>query len=224
MKVRAILVDDAVLIREGIARILDDRGVEVAEQLGDAENLVEVVGRLQPDVVITDIRMPPTNTDEGLRAAVELKQSHPEIGVLVLSQYLQTRSAIGLLSMTVGGIGYLLKERVTDPGAFVQAVTRVAAGESVVDPDVTAALLRRKREPGPLELLSDRETEVLDAMAQGRSNSSISEALGMNIKTVESHVRSVFTKLGLHDSPDDNRRVRAVVAYIRDQGTGGDQR
>lgn len=216
MTVRVVLVDDAVLIREGIARILEDRGVEVVAQLDDAERLTQVVADVAPDVVITDIRMPPTNTDEGLRAAVEVKQTHPEVGVLVLSQYLQTRSALGLLQTTVGGVGYLLKERVTDAGEFVQSVLRIAAGESVVDPEVTAALLRLRRDPGPLELLTDRETEVLDAMAQGRSNHSIADALSMNVKTVETHVRSVFAKLGLHESPDENRRVRAVIAYIQE--------
>ncbi len=212
---RVILADDAVLIREGVARLLTDHGFDVVAQLGSADGLVEAVDSLQPDVIVVDVRMPPTHTVEGLRAALEIRSLHPDVGVLILSQHLESRYALDLVQ-TGGGVGYLLKERVGDVDGFAHAVRTVASGGTALDPEVVQRLLGRARRRNPLEQLSQREREVLSLMAEGRSNQAIAGRLFLNAKTVESHVHSVFTKLGLLPAPDDHRRVLAVLAHLQD--------
>jgi len=212
-----ILVDDAVLVREGVARVLVDHGFEVVDQLDDARRLVAAVEALDPDVVILDIRMPPTHTVEGLAAALELRGRRPDVAVLVLSQHIETRYALELVG-SGRGVGYLLKERVGDVSSFADTVRRVAAGGSAVDPEVVERLLRRASRQDPLERLTEREREVLALMAEGRSNSAIAERLYLNAKTVETHVRNVFTKLNLLPELDDHRRVLAVLAHLRGAG------
>jgi len=213
--VRVVLADDAVLLREGIARLLADEGFDVVAQVGDAAALLTEIERSVPDVVIVDIRMPPTHTVEGLQAAHEIRRRHPNIGVLLLSQHLESRYAVELLKGG-RGVGYLLKERVGDVHDFAESVRRVAVGGSAIDPEVVARLLGRPRRRNPVETLSPREREVLALMAEGRSNLAISTRLFLNAKTVESHVRSVFTKLGLLQEPDDHRRVMAVLAHLQE--------
>jgi len=212
--VRVIVVDDAALVREGVARLLSDHGFEVVAQLDDAEALVDAVETFGPDVVVTDIRMPPTHTVEGLRAALELRARRPEVGVLILSQHLESRYAIDLVR-SGGGVGYLLKERVGDVASFAEAVRRVGSGGTALDPEVVERLLGRARHQNPLDRLSQREREVLALMAEGRSNQAIAARLYLNAKTVESHVGSVFTKLDLLPEPDDHRRVLAVLAHLQ---------
>ncbi len=211
---RVIVVDDAALVREGVARLLSDHGFEVVAQLDDAEALVDAVETFGPDVVVTDIRMPPTHTVEGLRAALELRARRPEVGVLILSQHLESRYAIDLVR-SGGGVGYLLKERVGDVASFAEAVRRVGSGGTALDPEVVERLLGRARHQNPLDRLSQREREVLALMAEGRSNQAIAARLYLNAKTVESHVGSVFTKLDLLPEPDDHRRVLAVLAHLQ---------
>jgi DNA-binding NarL/FixJ family response regulator len=213
--VRLIVADDSMLFREGLARLLSEVGFEVVGQTASAEDLVRRVGGLQPDVAIVDIRMPPTFSDEGLVAARELGERHPEVGVLVLSQYIESSFAMRLLEEGSAGRGYLLKDRVDDLDAFAAAIRRVGGGGSVVDPEVIAALVDRSREPGPLDELTEREREILKMMAEGRSNSGICERLTLSPRTIESHVRTIFIKLGLSPADDDNRRVLAVLAYLR---------
>ena len=210
-----IVADDAALFRAGICRLLADAGLDVTAQVGDAAALLEAVERDRPDVVVVDIRMPPSHTTEGLAAARALSERYPGIGVLVLSAHVEPHYAMQLLDSGVRGTGYLLKERVTDPAELVDAVRRVAAGGVVIDPGVVAQLVGRRRARDPLAALSEREREVLAVMAEGRSNQAIGERLFLAPKTVEAHVRNVFTKLDLHEAADANRRVLAVLAYLR---------
>jgi len=217
--VRVAVADDAVLFREGLARLLSDGGFDVVGQAGDADELLTIVrdasSNRTPDVVVVDIRMPPTHTTEGLVAAKTIRVEHPDIGVLVLSQYIETEHAMDLLGEGSGGTGYLLKDRVSDLDGFRDAVRGVGEGGSAVDPEVIAQLVGRRRATDPLEELTDREREVLALMAEGRSNRAIGAALSLSEKTVEAHVRSIFTKLGLLPAPDENRRVLAVLAFLR---------
>lgn len=212
---RVILVDDAALLREGIARLLVEEGVEVVAQLSDAEDIVAVVGQTLPDVVIMDVRMPPTHTTEGLAAAVAVKAAHPEVGVLVLSQHVETRLAVDLLSGAHGGVGYLLKERIATHADLVEALQRVAEGGTVIDPDVVRRVLQTSRREDPLDRLTSREREVLALLAEGRSNASIAEQLDTTDRTVETHTSRIFTKLDLAATPTTHRRVLAVLAHLR---------
>ncbi len=210
-----LVADDSVLFREGVARVLQDRGFSVIGQAGDADELLQAVDRSAPDVVVTDIRMPPTNTNEGLVAAQRIRTDHPDVAVLVLSQYVETQHALRLLRDTPERVGYLLKDRVSDIDEFADAVRRIARGGSVIDPEVVAQLLGRRSEDHALEVLTDREREILALMAEGRSNQAICERLFLSPKTVETHVGSIFSKLGLLPAGDDHRRVLAVLAYLR---------
>jgi DNA-binding NarL/FixJ family response regulator len=212
---RVMIADDAVLFREGLGRVLEAGGIQVAAQAGDAERLLALVRADPPDAVVVDIRMPPTHTREGLDAAQRIRAEHPRIGVLVLSQYVEPHHAMQLLEDGTSGVGYLLKDRVADVAEVVDAVRRVAGGGSVIDPEVVAQLLGRRRTRDPLQELTERERQVLALMAEGRSNQAISERLYLSPKTVEGHVRSIFTRLDLHAAPDDHRRVLAVLAFLR---------
>jgi DNA-binding NarL/FixJ family response regulator len=213
--VRVVIADDSVLLREGVARLLGEAGFEVAGQAGDADELLAEVEAKRPDVAIVDIRMPPTHTDEGLRAAKELRARYPELGVLVLSQYVRPSYAFELLEDSAEGVGYLLKDRVSDLGELADAVRRVGEGGSVLDPSVVSQLVGRRRSGhDPLADLSERELEVLALMAEGRTNQAIGARLFITERTVEKHVKSIFGKLRLPASGDDHRRVLAVLAYL----------
>jgi DNA-binding NarL/FixJ family response regulator len=212
---RVVIAEDSALLREGLVRLLEDRGYEVDAAVGDASSLLEAVAEHHPDVVVTDIRMPPTHTDEGMRAAAELRRLHPEIGVLVLSQYIETTYATALLAGNAGGVGYLLKDRVADAAEFASAVERVAAGGTALDPEVVTKLMRASRQIGGLGALTPREREVLELMAEGRSNAAIAEAMVISSGAVEKHVSTIFGKLRLPSSDADNRRVLAVLQYLR---------
>ncbi len=212
---RLVIADDSVLLREGLARLLVDAGCDVIATAPDAAGLYREVELSSPDAVIVDIRMPPTHTDEGIAAARQIRIAHPEIGILVLSQYLESDYAMRLITDAPEHVGYLLKERVSDVAVIVDALRRVVEGECVVDPTIVSTLLRRPRDPGPLDRLTSRETEVLGLMAEGRSNGAIAERLVMSPKTVEAHVRQILQKLDLQASPDDHRRVLAVLRYLR---------
>lgn len=216
MTVRIVLADDSLLLREGIARLLGEAGFDVVAQAGDATTLLSAVREHQPDVAITDIRMPPTHTDEGLRAAESIREEHGEaVGVLVLSQYVDTTFALRLVADGSGGMGYLLKDRVDDLEDFADAVRRIARGGSVIDPEVVAQLVGRRRARVPLDDLTEREREVLALIAEGRSNQAICDRLFLAPKTVEAHIANIFSKLELLPAPDDHRRVLAVLAHLR---------
>jgi DNA-binding NarL/FixJ family response regulator len=211
---RVVLADDSVLLREGVARLLEEAGIEVVGQAGDAEDLLRKVHAHKPDVAVIDVRMPPTHTDEGLRAAATIRDAHPDTGVLVLSAYIDEGPALELLSDSAEGLGYLLKDRVADVDGFVEAVRRVGGGGSALDPEVVSRLLGRRRRSDPLERVTPREREVLGLMAEGRSNHAIATALVVTERAVEKHVTSIFGKLGLPPTQDDHRRVLAVLAYL----------
>jgi DNA-binding NarL/FixJ family response regulator len=211
---RVVIAEDSVLLREGVARLLEESGFEVVAQAGDAEELIRKVRAHKPDVAVVDVRMPPTHTDEGLRAAHAIRGELPDVGVLVLSQYVEETYARELLADSAEGVGYLLKDRVADIDAFADAVRRVAGGGSALDPEVVAQLLGRRRREDPLEQLSPREREVLGLMAEGRSNAAIAAELVITERAVEKHVTSIFGKLELPARPDDHRRVLAVLAYL----------
>jgi DNA-binding NarL/FixJ family response regulator len=213
--VRVVIAEDSLLFREGLARVLQDAGFEVVAQAGDAASLHHAVIRTKPDVAIVDVRMPPTQTDEGARAAKQIRERYPEIGLLVLSQVVEARHALELLSESPEGFGYLLKDRVMDLDEFLDAVRRVGRGGTAIDPQVIAQLFGRRRAEDPLGDLTTREREVLSLMAEGRSNRGICDKLVLSPKTVESHVNNIFTKLRLARAPDDHRRVLAVLAYLR---------
>jgi DNA-binding NarL/FixJ family response regulator len=212
---RVVLADDSLLLREGLARLLEDAGLDVVAQAGDAEDLLRKVGAHKPDVAIVDVRMPPTHTDEGLRAAVEIRERFSDTGVLVLSQYIEESYAMELLSDNAEGVGYLLKDRVADLDRFVDAVKRVGEGGSALDPEVVSRLLGRRRREDPLAEISPREREVLALMAEGRSNHAIANELVVTERAVEKHVTSIFSKLDLPPTADDHRRVLAVLTYLR---------
>jgi DNA-binding NarL/FixJ family response regulator len=213
--IRVVIAEDNVLLREGLTRLLQESGFDVAGQAGDGEDLLRKVGAHRPDVAVIDVRMPPTHTDEGLRAAREIRARHPQTAVLVLSQYVEEAYALELLSESTERTGYLLKDRVGDIDTFTDAVRRVAGGGSALDPEVVALLLGRRRRKDPLEPLTAREREVLGLMAEGRSNAAIAEALVVTERAVEKHVTSIFSKLDLTPAAEDHRRVLAVLAYLR---------
>jgi DNA-binding NarL/FixJ family response regulator len=212
---RVVIADDAPLIREGVARLLTENGVDVIDQVGDADALLRSVRDLHPDVALVDIRMPPTHTNEGLRAAREIRSNYPSTAVLVLSQHLEPNYALQLVEEKPDGVGYLMKERVGRIEQLLEGLRRVAAGECVVDRAVVDDLLARRRHVDPIEQLTSREREVLALMAEGRSNQGICRALWLSPKTVETHTRGAFAKLGIGEAPEDNRRVLAVLAYLQ---------
>ncbi|MDQ3867371.1 MAG: response regulator transcription factor [Actinomycetota bacterium] len=212
---RVVLAEDSVLLREGVARILAESGFDVVGQAGNADELLLKVRSYSPDVAIVDIRMPPTHTDEGLRAAKEIRERHPETGVLVLSQYVEPEYAMELLSESAEGVGYLLKDRISDVKEFAASVQRVAEGGSALDPSVVSHLVGRRRGGDPIGDLTPREREVLGLMAEGRSNQGIAEQLVITERAVEKHVTSIFGKLRLGSAPEDHRRVLAVLAFLR---------
>jgi len=213
--VRVVIADDSVLLREGLARVLTEGGFEVVAQAANADELRQVVRRYKPDIAIVDVRMPPTHTDEGARAAVEIRTEQPEVAVLVLSQVIEAAHAMRLFSERPEGFGYLLKDRVLEIDDFLEAVRRVGKGGTAIDPEVIGQLVGRRREGDPLEELTPREREVLELMAQGLSNRGICEKLFISPKTVETHVNSIFGKLDLMPAPDEHRRVLAVLAFLR---------
>jgi DNA-binding NarL/FixJ family response regulator len=215
---RVVIAEDSAVVRAGIAEILADRGHEVVAAVGDADGLRAAVAQSRPDVAIVDVRMPPGHTDEGLRAAIGIRRDHPEVGILVFSQYVETRYAADLLGMRSGGaagVGYLLKDRVANVGDFIDALSRVAAGGTALDPEVVSDLLAASRHGGALAALTGREHDVLALMAEGRSNSGIAGHLLVSERAVEKHISNIFTKLGLPPSDADHRRVLAVLAYLR---------
>ena len=212
---RVVIADDSVLLRAGIVRLLEDAGFDVVAQAADAEDLLRKVRAHKPDVAVTDIRMPPTQSDEGLRAAQQIRKEMPEVGVLVLSQFIDEGYAVELLQGSAEGIGYLLKDRVSDVSAFTDALRRVGEGGSALDPEVVSQLLGRRRANDPLDRLTPREREVLGNMAEGRSNAAIARELVVTERAIEKHVTSIFSKLGLSSAEDGHRRVLAVLAYLK---------
>ena len=216
MALRVAIAEDSVLLREGLTRLLTDAGLAVVGAVGTPEELLALVDDTEPDVAIVDIRMPPTYTDEGLRAASRIRaRSGRRVGVLVLSQFVEAAYAYQLIESEAAGVGYLLKDRISDVGELVDAIGRVARGGSAMDPSLVAMLLRRRRELDPLEELTDREREVLGLMAEGRSNQAIAERLVVTVKTIETHIASIFSKLALEPEQDNHRRVLAVLTYLR---------
>ena len=212
---RVVIADDEMLLREGLARLLADSGVEVVGKATNAAELLRAVRLTQPDVAIVDIKMPPSHSDEGLVAAADIRTAHPRVGVLVLSQYLESRYAMRLLEEHPERVGYLLKARVSDIAVLADALRRIAEGECVLDPTIVARLVNRPRERGPLSELTEREREVLGLIAEGLSNQAIGERLFLSPKTIETHIRQIFMKLGLNEAPDSHRRVLAVLAFLR---------
>jgi DNA-binding NarL/FixJ family response regulator len=212
---RVVIADDEALLREGLDRLLTETGFDVVGKAATPDELRRHVELTRPDVAIVDIKMPPTHTDEGLVAAREIRRAHPNVGVLVLSHYLESRYAMRLLEQHPGGVGYLLKERVSDVAVLTDALRRIYEGECVLDPTIVARLIKRPRPEGQLAELSERERQVLTLMAEGRSNKGMCDRLFLSPKTVEAHVKHIFVKLGLEESPDDHRRVLAVLAYLR---------
>jgi DNA-binding NarL/FixJ family response regulator len=211
---RIVIAEDSVVLRDGLVELLGLRGHEVVAAVGDGDTLRAAVAEHLPDVAVVDIRMPPTHTDEGLRAAIALRRDHPGVGVLVFSQYVETRYAAELFAGRSEGVGYLLKDRVADVGDFVEALSRVAAGETVLDPEVVTQMLGSSRRTDALDLLTARERQVLELMAEGRSNAAIAKAVVLTYGAVEKNVTSIFAKLGLPPSGDDHRRVLAVLRYL----------
>ena len=212
---RVAIAEDSVLLREGVARLLREAGMEVVSQCGNAEDLLSNVRSELVDVAIVDIRLPPTHSDEGLRAALEIRRRHPGIGVLVLSQYVEIGLAMKLLADSAEGVGYLLKDRIRDVRDFISAVRRVGGGGSAIDPIIVSTLLSRRRDDAPLEQLTPREREVLDLMAQGNSNQGIADALVITLRAVEKYVSSIFTKLRLPSTGTESKRVLAVLLLLR---------
>jgi DNA-binding NarL/FixJ family response regulator len=213
--VRVVIAEDMALLRQGLARLLLDAGFDVVGEAGDLAGLLDQVGTTTPDVALIDIKMPPTHTDEGLRAASVIRERYPGTAVLLLSSYLESRYASSLLEIHPASSGYLLKERVYDAAVLTDALKRVCEGDCVIDPGIVSRLLGRRRERGPLDELTERELEILGLMAEGHSNQSICGRLVISPRTVESHVRSVFMKLGITESPDSSRRVLAVLAFLQ---------
>jgi DNA-binding NarL/FixJ family response regulator len=212
---RVVIADDELLLREGLERLLTEAGMQVVAKVGNADELLRKVELTRPDVAIVDIKMPPTHTDEGIAAAQQIRTSHPATAVLVLSHYLDSRYALRLMDQHPGGVGYLLKDRVSDLALLTDALTRLHEGECVIDPTIVSRLIRRPRQHSPLDELTEREREVLALIAEGRSNKGICDRLYLSPKTVEAHVKHVLQKLDVDESPDDHRRVLAVLAYLR---------
>jgi DNA-binding NarL/FixJ family response regulator len=212
---RVVIAEDQALLRQGVVRLLMDAGFEVVAEAADAPDLVRKVRAHKPDVAIVDIQMPPDNTDDGLRAALEIRASQPDVGVLVLSQFDDERYALDLIGGNAAGVGYLLKNRVADFAGFADAVRRVGTGGSALDPAVVSRMLGRKRRNDPVDALTAREREVLELMAEGRSNRGIAEALVVTPHAIEKHVTNIFAKLGVGEAPEDHRRVLAVLAFLR---------
>lgn len=210
-----VVGEDQPIVREGIVHVLQDSGFEVVGTAENARDLVRITRAQRPDVVVTDIQMPPDNTDDGLRAALEIRATVPSVGVLVLSQFLEDRYAMDLVADSAEGVGYLLKENISDLRMFTEAVRRVASGGSALDPNVVARLVGRKRKAGPLDNLTPRERDVLALVAEGRSNAGVAQELVVSVAAVERHVTGIFDKLGLHQSPEQHRRVLAVLKYLR---------
>jgi DNA-binding NarL/FixJ family response regulator len=213
--VRVAIAEDSVLLREGVARLLDDAGFDVVATCGDAKDLMLKVRSYELDIAIVDIRLPPTHTDEGLQAALEIRANHPDISVLVLSQYVELGLALKLLSESAESVGYLLKDRISDVDDFLGAVRRVAGGGSAVDPNIVSTLLSRQRDDDPLASLTPREREVLELMATGSSNQGIADKLVITLRAVEKYVSSIFGKLGLPSTGSESRRVLAVLTFLR---------
>jgi DNA-binding NarL/FixJ family response regulator len=215
MAVRVVVGEDQPLVRAGVVRVLEDGGFEVVAVAGDAPDLLRKTRAHKPDVVITDIQMPPDSTDDGLRAAIEIRQTQPDVGVVVLSQFLEDRYALTLVGDRAEGVGYLLKDRVGDLALFTDAVHRVARGGSALDPEVVQRMVGRRRADSPLDDLTPREREVMSLMAEGRSNQGIADELIVTVAAVERHITSIFGKLGLRAAPEDHRRVLAVLEFLR---------
>ena len=220
-QLRIVVAEDTFLVRAGILRVLENAGLDVVGEARDGEELLAAVRAHRPDVAITDIRMPPTQTDEGVRAAMLIRAEHPGTGVLVLSEYVNESYALRLLGDSAAGVGYLLKQRVMEPAGFVEAVRQVARGGSALDPEVVAQMLDRRPPGGPVDRLTEAERAVIAGMAEGRSNGAIARDLGMGEPTLQRHVASIFSKLGLPPGAEGHRRVLAVLAYLRAQGGPG---